>query len=324
LFVAPLVDPLPHVCAAFQKDLEMKIVITIAVAVASIAGIPLMGQDSGADANATSPGSDSAKVTYAPRAGGFGDLSASHAYEMIPVTGELDGKLDSKTARVGDRVVLKTLDKVQTSGGTVIPRGSRLVGHVTEVQAYDPAHGPARIAIAFDHAELKNGQSIAVYTLIGGVTASSSLVDTQSREDDGAGGGMMGMPVRAGSMANGGRMGPNGSGGGGPGGATNDADRASDTAVGDWRRDRASQNSGAAPGANSGSAGNTTAQGGGGLNAGTGAHAVAAARAVPHTTEIPGVLLAGNSSSSGVLLSLIRNIQFESGTEIQLGVATGN
>jgi len=60
------------------------------------------------------------------------------------------------------------------------------------------------------------------------------------------------------------------------------------------------------------------------LNAGTGAHAVAAARAIPHTTQIPGVLLAGNSSSSGVLLSLIRDIQFESGTEIQLGVATGN
>ena len=54
------------------------------------------------------------------------------------MTGELDGKLDSKTAKVGDRVVLKTMDKVQTSDGTVIPRGSRLVGHVTEVQAYDP------------------------------------------------------------------------------------------------------------------------------------------------------------------------------------------
>jgi len=60
------------------------------------------------------------------------------------------------------------------------------------------------------------------------------------------------------------------------------------------------------------------------VNTDTGAHSVAAARAVPHTTRIPGVLLAGNSSSSGVLLSLIRNLQFESGTEIQLGVATGN
>jgi hypothetical protein len=296
----------------------MKFRITLAVAVASLASISLPAQDSGADTT-TSPTTDSAKVTYAPTAGGFGDLAASHAYEMSPVTGELDGKLDSKTAKVGDRVVLKTMNKVQTSDGTVIPRSSRLVGHVTEVQAYDPVHGPARIAIAFDHAELKNGQSIAIYTLIGGVNTSIAPM-TVPPEDDGAG---MGMPVSAGTVANGGRMGP-GYGdiapGNGPGLATSQIDRASDTAVAERRRDEANQ--GSSPGSTSGSTGNTTAQGGG-LNTPTGAHAVAAARAVPRRTQIPGVLLAGNSSSSGILLSLIRNIQFESGTEIQLGVATG-
>jgi hypothetical protein len=300
----------------------MKIVIILAVAASLFAGIPMLAQDSGADTSAASPTTDSAKVTYAPKAGGFGDLSASHAWEMSPVAGELDGKLDSKTARVGDRVVLKTLDKVQTSDGTVIPRGSRVVGHVTEVQAYDPVHGTARIAIAFDHAQLKNGQSIAIYTLIGGVVpgggAIADLQNRESREDDGAGGGMMGMPVPTGAVVNGGRM-DDGHGGGGPGGATNSVDRASDTAVGDWRKDQGNQNS------TPGSGGSTTAQAAGGsINNPTGAHAVAAARAVPHRTQIPGVLLAGNSSSSGVLLSLIRNIQFESGTLIQLGVATGN
>jgi len=299
----------------------MKIVMSVAVAAGLLTGNPMLAQDSGADTNATAPTTDEAKVTYAPTAGGFGDLAASHAYEMNQVTGELDGKLDSKTARVGDRVVLKTMDKVQASDGTVIPRGSRLVGHVTEVQAYDPANGPARIAIAFDHAELKNGQSIAIYTLIGGVVPSGgAVIDQQNRarlEDDGGGGGMMGMPAPAGAMANGGRM-DAGRGGGAPGAATSDIDRASDTAVGDWRRDQANQNS------TPGSAGNTSTQGGGGANAGTGAHAVAANRAIPRTTQIPGVLLAGNSSSSGVLLSLIRNVQFESGTLIQLGVATGN
>jgi len=304
----------------------MKIVLTFAVAAGLLTAIPVLAQDSGADTNAA-PATDEAKVTYAPTAGGFGDLAASHAYEMSPVTGELDGKLDSKTAKVGDRVVLKTLDKVQASDGTVIPRGSRLVGHVTEVQAYDPAIGLARIAIAFDHAELKNGQSIAIYTLIGGVVPSGAIVNQQSRGDDGGG---MGMPVPAGSVANGGRMGP-GYGdiapGNGPGLATSQIDRASDTAVAERRRDEANQgsnsgsSSGSIPGSIPGSTVNTT---GSGLNTPTGAHAVAAARAVPHTTQIPGVLLAGNSSSSGVLLSLIRNIQFESGTLIQLGVARGN
>ena len=80
--------------------------------------------------------------------------------------GRAQGKLDSKTAKAGDRVVLRTTDKVQTSDGTVIPRGSRLVGHVTEVQACDATHAIAQMGIAFDHVELKGGQSVAIFTLI--------------------------------------------------------------------------------------------------------------------------------------------------------------
>ena len=88
---------------------------------------------------------------------------------------ELQGKLDSLTAKVGDRVVLKTRDKVLTSDGTVIPSGARFVGHVTQVETYDPDRGPALIAIAFDHVEMKNGQSIAVYTLIRGLMQASMM-----------------------------------------------------------------------------------------------------------------------------------------------------
>jgi hypothetical protein len=180
----------------------MKTAIAVVVAGATLTGIPLLAQDSNTDPNAGPSASDSAKVTYAPAAGGFGDLAASHAWEMSAVTGELEGKLDSKSAKVGDRVVLKTTEKVQSSDGTVIPKGSRLVGHITEVQAYDKQHGPARIAIAFDHVELKNGQSIAVHTLIRGVSSSASaMAANQMNRDD-----MMGVPGS--DIANGGRMGP--------------------------------------------------------------------------------------------------------------------
>lgn len=282
----------------------MKTAIAIVAAATTLSCIPLLAQQD----DTASPGNDSAKVTYAPVAGGFGDQAASHAWEMSAVTGELEGKLDSKTARVGDRVVLKTTEKVETSDGTIIPRGSRLVGHVTEAQPFDNKVCPGRIAIAFDRAELKNGQSITIYTLIKGVNASVALM-TVPQEDDGGG---MGMPVPAGSMVNGGRM-DAGRGGGGPGAATDDVDRAPDSAVSGWKRDDANRDS----------TGNTTAQGGGNLDTNTGAHGVAAARAVPHATGVRGVMLAGNSFSSGVLLAPLKNIQFESGTQIQLGVATG-
>ena len=35
---------------------------------------------------------------------------------------------------------------------------------------------------------------------------------------------------------------------------------------------------------------------------------------------IPGVMLAGNSTASGLLIATKQNIEFESGTQIQLGI----
>ena len=290
----------------------MRAAITLAVAIASLAGIRPLAQDTGADTNASPSANDSAKVTYAPAAGGFGDLAASHAWEMSAVTGELEGKLDSKTAKVGDRVVLKTTDKVQTPDGTVIPRGSRLIGHVTEVHAYDIGMGPARIAIAFDHAELKNGQSIAVYTLIRGVSP-NGMAATARQENDAT---ALGVPVPMGPLVNGGRMGPDYGSLAAADGAdlsTSPAARTSDTSASAGNRAGASRDS--TPGST-----DSTVQPGVDLSADTGAHGVAAARARPHPTNIRGVTLAGNSSSSGVLLAPLKDIQFDSGTQIELGV----
>ena len=147
----------------------MKAALALAIVVTTLTSISALAQQQ----DQTTPAGDPAKVTYAPTAGGFGDLAASHAYEMSPVVCELQGKLDSLTAKVGDRVVLKTRDKVLTSNGTVIPAGAHVVGHVTQVETYDPDRGPALIAIAFDRVEMKNGQSIAVYTLIRGLMQAS-------------------------------------------------------------------------------------------------------------------------------------------------------
>jgi hypothetical protein len=289
----------------FEKDLEMKLAMVVAAVVTTLTCISLPAQQT----EETTPAGDPAKVTYASTAGGFGDLAFAHAYEMSAVTCELDGKLDSKTAKLGDRVVLKTTDKVQTSDGTVIPRGARLVGHVTEVQAYNEQHGPARIAIAFDHAELKNGQSIAVHTLIRSVNLSANAMTVPQTYDEGG----MGMPVPIGTMANAQRLGGPGTGSTAPGYATGQMDRVSDAAVSEGNREDANSGSG------SGSTGSTAAQGGG-LNAPTGAHQVAAARALPRPTGIPGVMLAGNGTASGVLLASRQNIRIDSGAQIEMGV----
>ena len=266
-------------------------------------------------------GSGSAKTTYAPAPAAWGDEAASHAWEMSSISGRLESRLDSKSAQVGDRVVLRTTEKAQTSDGTVIPAGSRLVGHVTAVQALDKQHAASQIGIAFDRVERKGGESVAVYTMIRGVTqpayaaASGGMYgDVPMGADIGGGRTGAGGGVRGGGLAGGGSaLGAAGGVTQAAGGLTGDAmNGAEETASPVGGRTSGGMNSTA----------NSAVElaGHGDPNVNTGAHALAAARATPHPTGIPGVMLAGGSTASGVFSATGRNIELESGTQMQLGI----
>jgi hypothetical protein len=84
---------------------------------------------------------------------------------MSPVNGELVSKLDSKTAKTGDNVVVETKASVKTADGTEIPKGSKLIGHVIAVQPSGTGTN-SQVALQFDHVELKGGQSVAVHSQI--------------------------------------------------------------------------------------------------------------------------------------------------------------
>ena len=98
---------------------------------------------------------------------------------MSPVNGELVSKLDTKTAKTGDSVVVQTQASVKTSDGTEIPKGSKLIGQIVAVQA-STAGENSQVVLNFDHAELKSGQNVAIHSQIqsiapaGGESASAS------------------------------------------------------------------------------------------------------------------------------------------------------
>src|SRR5579862_9845199 len=179
-----------------MKIAQTKTAQLLAVATVVFASATLVAQqvDAHGDSN-----------TYANAGGaqgaGFGDDAASRSWEMVAVTGEFQGNVDSKSAKVGDRVVLKTTAKAQTSDGTIIPKGSRLIGRVTQVQAHNSDRAVAQLGIAFDHAELKNGQSVAIHSLIRTVRPSPSVMAMDQMGSDDS----MGAPM--GSSMGGGRMG---------------------------------------------------------------------------------------------------------------------
>lgn len=313
----------------------MRIATVLAVATAIVTSIPLVGQNAGVSAGAQQSASATAAGASAGTHGaaGYGDEAASHSWEMSSITGELEGKLDSRTANPGQQVVLKTIQKVQTSDGTIIPKGSQLIGRITEVQAFSRGKAAAQIGIAFDQVQLKNGQTVAIYTLIRDLTPGAMAMSAMQSgssfgspmggadADMSAPGTMGGGPTMTGGGIGGGRA------GGVPGGAVNGVGGVAggvNSAAG-GTLDAAGPATGPVDdrvGEGLGSTQNSAVQiaGHGDQNLNTDAHAVAAARAVPRPTGIPGINLVGSATGSGLLLGSGQNIELQSGTRMQLGI----
>ena len=104
---------------------------------------------------------------------------AAPVMETSPVTGELVSKLDSKTAKTGDSVVVQIKTSVKTPDGTEIPKGSKLVGHVMGVHP-SAAGDNAQVALQFDHVELKGGQSVPVYSQIQSISPAGGTASASS------------------------------------------------------------------------------------------------------------------------------------------------
>lgn len=80
----------------------------------------------------------------------------------IPINAELTSSVDSKKAKAGDPVNARVTEAVKADGEVVIPRGAKLVGHLTQASVRAKGHADSSLAIQFDKAVLKNGQEIPV------------------------------------------------------------------------------------------------------------------------------------------------------------------
>ena len=208
------------------------------------------------------------------------------AIEMSSVNGELVSKLDSKTAKTGDSVVVQTKSSVKTADGTEIPKGSKLVGHVLGAKA-STAGDNAQVALQFDHIELKGGQSLPVHSQIQSITPAGGAASSS------ASGAMSGPPA---------------------GGSSNPSATSGSTASG------APQTTGAGSAA---AAGNS-APAAGTVVARTGNIAIATT-SVPGVllaNNAPGQQDPRMAQASSILLGAKQDIQLDGGTQMVLGVAT--
>ena len=109
---------------------------------------------------------------------------------VIPA--ELDKSIDAKKCKTGDPVVAKTTSDLLSNGQVVIPRGTKITGHVTAAKPHDKADPSSSVAIAFDQIAMKNKPPLAFQAEIQAMAKpqQSAAVAAAGGEPNGAGSGM--------------------------------------------------------------------------------------------------------------------------------------
>ena len=99
------------------------------------------------------------------------------------INAELVKPVDARKNKPGDSITAKTTQDVKSNGHVVIPKGSRIVGHVTEAKARAKGESQSSLGIVFDHAVLKNGQEVPLNTSLQAVAAARSASSAFAGDD---------------------------------------------------------------------------------------------------------------------------------------------
>src|SRR5258708_28269437 len=218
----------------------------------------------------------------------------------------LSSPVDSKKCKPGDAVNAHTTEAVKSEGKTVIPKGSKLVGHVTQASARAKGESESALGIVFDKAILKNGQELP---LTAGIQAIASAESAASA----AGPDMGTMGSAGGSAAGSGSTG----GRGALGGVTSTAGAAAGTVT----------NTAANVGGAAGGAVNSAANAGGSVAGAANGAAGGLNAAGQLTSNSKGVFglnglnlsAAGSNATQGsVITSAGKNVHLDGGTRMLL------
>jgi hypothetical protein len=107
------------------------------------------------------------------------------------INAELTSSLDSKKVKPGDAVNARTAtDLKSTDGRIILPKGTKIIGHVTQASARNAGQPDSSLGLVFDKAILKSGQEIPLNAGVQAVGAppSSAFDNNQAPAGEPAGG----------------------------------------------------------------------------------------------------------------------------------------
>ena len=103
---------------------------------------------------------------------------------IIPA--ELAKALDAKKAKLNDEVVAKAAEDLLAHGQIIIPRGSKIIGHVTEVKSRSKAEPQSIIGIVFERLLLKGGRTMPLEVVVQAIRGPARSASTMNSEMGGS------------------------------------------------------------------------------------------------------------------------------------------
>jgi hypothetical protein len=124
---------------------------------------PLSAQVSGQAAVVADRCSASAQGSGAGAA--LAAATSSNLASRSSVNAALARPIDSRRSKPGDPVSARTTQNARTESGTSIPKGSTLMGHVSDTHAAAEGQAGSSVGIVFDKAVTRDGQEIALHNV---------------------------------------------------------------------------------------------------------------------------------------------------------------
>ena len=230
------------------------------------------------------------------------DTSASVATGTT-LSAILTKPIDSRKAKEGDEVTAKTTSKMSAEGERPIPKGTKLIGHVTKANARANGDSESALAIVFDRAEVAKGREVPIHAVVQALAAANTSAMAMNEEP------VNPTPDRAPASGN-----TTSSGGGLVGGTVAGVGKAVDNSVN--ASGNAAQQVGAGAGSVVGSASGT-------VNSTAGAATAALSSNSQGVIGMPGYTLsatAANATQGSVITSAGKSVKLDSGTQMVLRV----
>jgi hypothetical protein len=169
-------------------------------------GTSVSAHKSGVQAGSNSSASAAQETVVSRKNGQAQTATAGQLQSGSTVQAELTKPVDARKNKPGDEVVAKTTQDMKSNGQTILPKGSKLVGHITEVQAREKGQQESHMGIAFEHAILKNGTQVPMALTLQAIgssqaNAAAAMDDSEMAGSTMAGENLSGMATASGSGA---------------------------------------------------------------------------------------------------------------------------